>query len=61
MGAKCARRPTGTKGTRKKILSTLHPNTVLHPNPNPNPHPNPKPSPNPPPPLPLALAPALTL
>ena len=34
-----------TKGTRRKILSTLHPNTILKPNLDltPNPHPTPNP------------------
>ena len=36
-----------TKGAQRKILSTLHPNTILKPNPDPNTHPNPQPSPNP--------------
>ena len=47
MGAKGARRSTGTKGAQRTFLSTLHPNTILNPNPDPNAHPNPKPSPNP--------------
>ena len=33
MGAEGARRSMGTKGARRKILSTLHPNTILRPNP----------------------------
>ena len=31
MGAGGARRSMGTKGARRKILSTLHPNTILKP------------------------------
>ena len=46
MGAKGERHSTGAKGAQRKILSTLHPNTILKPNPDPNAHPNPKPSPN---------------
>ena len=46
MGAKGARCSMGTKGERRKILSTLHPNTILKPNPDPNTHLNPQPSPN---------------
>ena len=46
MGAEGARRSTGTKGAQRKILSTLHPSTILEPNCDPNTHPNPKPSPN---------------
>ena len=30
------RRSMGTKGARRKILSTLHPNTILKPNPDRN-------------------------
>ena len=41
MGAKGARRSTGTKGARRKFVSILHPNTILKPNPDPNAHPNP--------------------
>ena len=44
MGAEGARRSMVTKGTRRKLFSTLHPNTMLKPNPDPNAHPNPKPS-----------------
>ena len=47
MGAKGARRSMGTKAAQRKILSTLHPNTILKPNPDPNTHPNPQPSPYP--------------
>ena len=47
MGAKDARHSMGTKAVRRKILSTLQPNTILKPNPDPNAHPNPQPSPNP--------------
>ena len=47
MGAEGAQRSIGTKAAQRKILSTLHPNTILKPNPNPNTHPNPQPSPNP--------------
>ena len=61
MSAKGARRSTGTKGARMKILSTLHPNTILKANPDPNAHPNPKASLNPTPSVTLALALALTL
>ena len=32
MGAKGARRSMNTKGALRKILSTLHPNTILKPN-----------------------------
>ena len=34
MGADGVRRSMGTKGARRKILSTLPPNTILKPNPN---------------------------
>ena len=37
----------GTEATQRKILSTLHPSTILKANPDPNTHPNPQPSPNP--------------
>ena len=37
----------GTKATQRKILSTLHPSTLLKPNLDPNTHPNPQPSPSP--------------
>ena len=37
----------GTKATQRKVLSTLHPSTILKPNPDPKTHPNPQPSPNP--------------
>ena len=47
MGAKGAQRSTGTKGARGKILSILHPNTILKPDSDPNAHRNPKPRPNP--------------
>ena len=47
MGIKGARRSTGTTLARRKILSTLDPNTILKLNPDPNTHPNPKPSPTP--------------
>ena len=47
MGAKGARRSTGTEGNPRKILSTFHPNTILKPNLCPNAHPNHKPSANP--------------
>ena len=46
-GAKGARRSLNTKGAQRKVLSTLHPNTIVKPNPNANAHPNPQPSPNP--------------
>ena len=46
MGAESARRSMGTKATQRKILSTLHPSTILKANPDPN-TPNPQPSPNP--------------
>ena len=46
MAAEGARRSTGNKGARRKLLSTLHPNTILNPNPDPNAHPNPQPSPS---------------
>ena len=36
MGAEGARRSTGPKGSRRKILSILQPNTILNPNPDPN-------------------------
>ena len=52
MGAKGARRSTGTKAARRKIFSTLHPNTILKPNLHPNAQPIPQPSPNPTPILP---------
>ena len=32
MGAKGAQRSMNTKGALRKILSTLHPNTILKPN-----------------------------
>ena len=32
MGAKGTRRSMNTKGALRKILSTLHPNTILKPN-----------------------------
>ena len=41
MGAKGARRSMNTKGALRKILSTLHPNTILKPNPDSNTHPQP--------------------
>ena len=47
MGAKDTRCSTGTKGSRWKFLSTLHPNTIFKPNPDPNTHPNPRPTPTP--------------
>ena len=47
MGAKGTRRFMGTKGTQGKILSTLHPYTILKHNLGPTTHPNLKPSPNP--------------
>ena len=47
MGAEGTRQSMGTKGARRGILSTLHPNTILKPNPDPNACPNPMPSPNP--------------
>ena len=34
-----------TKGALRKILSTLHPNTILKPNLDSNTHPNPQPTP----------------
>ena len=59
MGAKGARRSTGTKAAQRKILSNLHPSTILKSNPDPNTHTNPQPSPTPTPPPPLPLAPSL--
>ena len=47
MGAEGVRRSMGTKGARRKFLSTLHPNTISEPNPHCTAHPNPKPSSNP--------------
>ena len=47
MGAEGARRSKGTKAAQRKILSTLHPSTMLKPNPDPNTHTNPQPSPTP--------------
>ena len=44
MGARCS---MNTKGALRKILSTLHPNTIFKPNLDSNTHPNPQPSPNP--------------
>ena len=41
MGTKGARRSMGTKAAQRKILSTLHPSTILKPNPDPNTHPQP--------------------
>ena len=38
MGAEGAQRCMGTKAAQRKILSNLHPNTILKPNPDPNPH-----------------------
>ena len=52
MGAKGARRSMGIKAAQRKILSTLHPNTILKPNLDPNTHPKPEPSPNSTPPIP---------
>ena len=46
MGAKGARRTRNTKSARRKILSTLHPNTILKPNLDSNAHRNPQPTPN---------------
>ena len=43
-GLRSPRRSTSTKGARRKILSALHPNTILNPNPDPNTHPTPKPT-----------------
>ena len=43
MGTEGARRSMGTKGNPRKILSTLHPNTILKPNPDPNAPPPPNP------------------
>ena len=40
MGAEDARRSMGTKAAIRKILSTLHPGTILKPNLDPNTHPN---------------------
>ena len=37
----------GTKAAQRKILSILHPDTILKPNPDPSAHPNPQPSPDP--------------
>ena len=45
----------GNKGTQRKFLSTLHPNTIITANPDHNTHPNPQPSPSPTLPPPLAL------
>ena len=39
MGAKGAQRSMNTKGALRKILSTLHPNTILEPNLDSNAHP----------------------
>ena len=61
MGTKAAQCSTGTKGTPRTFLSTLHPNTTLKPNPDPNTHPNPTLSLVLTLPLPLALTPALIL
>ena len=36
MGTEGAQRSEGTKGARRKFLSTLHPNTILKPNPDPH-------------------------
>ena len=47
MGAKGARCSMNTKGASRKILSTLHPNTILKPNLDSNAHPQPQPTPNP--------------
>ena len=41
MGAKGARCAMNTKGALRKILSTLHPNTILKPNLDSNTHPQP--------------------
>ena len=41
MGAKGARRSMITKGALRKILSTLHPNTILKPNLDSNANPQP--------------------
>ena len=41
LGAEGARRSMSTKGARRKILSTLHRNTILEPNLDPNAHPQP--------------------
>ena len=41
MGAKGARCFMHTKGALRKILSTLHPNTIPKPNPDSNAHPQP--------------------
>ena len=41
MGAKGTRRSMNTKGALRKILSTLHPNTILKPNLDSNAHPQP--------------------
>ena len=46
MGAKGGRRSMNTKGAPRKILSSLHPNTILKPNLVSNAHPNPQPTPN---------------
>ena len=47
MGAKGARCSINTKGALRKILSTLHPNTILKPNLDSNAQPDPQPTPNP--------------
>ena len=47
MGAEGVRRSMGTKGARRKMLSTWHPSTVLKPNPDPTTHTNPQPRPTP--------------
>ena len=50
MGAKGARCSMNTKGAQRKILPTLHPNTILNPTltltPDPNPQLTPNPTPN---------------
>ena len=47
MGTKGARCSMNTRGALRKILSTLHPNTILKSNLDSNTHPNPQPTPNP--------------
>ena len=47
MGVKGARRSMGTGAAQRKILSILHPNTILKPNSHPNTHPYPQPTPTP--------------
>ena len=61
MGTKGAQCSMNTKGALRKILSTLHPNTILNPTLTLTPTPNPQPTPNLHLPLPLPLTLALNL